>query len=64
LVLVPLGLIDVASLPVAGVETARKALDPKLPFNKLMRRQRSEGFALQSDRTPVESETLVACARK
>jgi carboxymethylenebutenolidase len=38
LVLVPLGLIDVASLPVAGVETARKALDPKLPFNKLMRR--------------------------
>jgi hypothetical protein len=38
LVLVPLGLIDVASLPVEGVETARKVLDPKLPFNELMRR--------------------------
>jgi hypothetical protein len=27
-------------------------------------RRSSEGFALQSDRTPVESETLVARARK
>jgi carboxymethylenebutenolidase len=38
LVLVQLGLIDAASLPVAGVETARKVLDQKLPFNELMRR--------------------------
>jgi carboxymethylenebutenolidase len=38
LVLVQLGLIDAAALPVAGVETARKVLDPKLPFNELMRR--------------------------
>ena len=37
-VLVQLGLIDAGSLPVAGVETARKALDPKLPSNALMRR--------------------------
>jgi len=35
---VQIGLIDAASLPVAGVETARKVLDPKLPFNELMRR--------------------------
>ena len=37
-VLVQLGLLDASSLPVAGVETARKALDPKLPSNELMRR--------------------------
>ncbi|HME89683.1 MAG TPA: ester cyclase [Chthoniobacterales bacterium] len=37
-VLVQLGLLDAASLPVAGVETACKALDPKLPSNALMRR--------------------------
>jgi len=37
-VLVQLGLLDPNNLPVAGVETARKALDPKLPSNTLMRR--------------------------
>ena len=37
-VLVQLGLLAAAALPVAGVETARKALDPKLPSNALMRR--------------------------
>ena len=37
-VLVQLGLLDPAKLPVAGIETARKALDPKLP-----RRRVSEG---------------------
>jgi carboxymethylenebutenolidase len=37
-VLVQLGLLDAASLPVAGVETARKALDPSLPSNELIRR--------------------------
>ena len=37
-VLVQLGLINAASLPLAGVETARKVLDPKLPSNELMRR--------------------------
>ena len=37
-VLVQLGLLDAASLPVAGIESARKALDPSLPSNDLMRR--------------------------
>jgi carboxymethylenebutenolidase len=37
-VLVQIGLLDAATLPVAGVETARKALDPSLPSNELMRR--------------------------
>src|SRR5947199_1231218 len=37
-VLVQIGLIDAAKLPVAGVETARKVLDPTLPANALMRR--------------------------
>ncbi len=37
-VLVQIGLLDPAKLPVAGVETARKALDPTLPANELMRR--------------------------
>ena len=37
-VLVQLGLLDAGTLPVAGVESARKALDPNLPSNALMRR--------------------------
>ena len=37
-VLVQLGLLDASSLPVAGVESARKALDPNLPSNALMHR--------------------------
>jgi len=42
-VLVQLGLLDAGTLPVAGVESARKALDPSLPSNALMdRADRSE----------------------
>jgi len=37
-VLAQIGLIDAATLPVAGVESARKVLDPTLPANALMRR--------------------------
>jgi carboxymethylenebutenolidase len=37
-VLVQIGLLDPATLPVAGVESARKAVDPTLPANALMRR--------------------------
>jgi carboxymethylenebutenolidase len=37
-VLVQLGLLDPSGLPVAGVETARKLLDPRLPSNELIRR--------------------------
>jgi len=37
-VLAQLGLIDPASLPVAGVATAEKVLNPKLPANELMGR--------------------------
>src|SRR6202453_4406320 len=40
-VLVQLGLIDASKLPVAGVESARKALDPMLPSNQLMTRAAS-----------------------
>ena len=37
--LVQLGLLDPAGLPVAGVEVARKALDPAaVPSNLLMKR--------------------------
>ena len=35
-VLVQLGLIEASTLPVAGIESARKALDPSLPSNALM----------------------------
>src|SRR5260221_14785313 len=35
-VLVQVGLIDPATLPVAGVESARKGLDKSLPSNVLM----------------------------
>ncbi len=37
-VLVQLGLLDATHLPVAGVESAEKVLDPTLPANKLMER--------------------------
>lgn len=37
-VLAQLGLIDAARLPVSGAESAKKALDPKLPANTLIRR--------------------------
>jgi carboxymethylenebutenolidase len=37
-VLVQIGLLDPAGLPVAGVETARKARDPSLPSNLLIKR--------------------------
>ena len=37
-VLVQIGLIDAATLPVAGVESAHKVLDPTLPAYALMRR--------------------------
>ena len=39
-VLAQLGLLDTSTLPVAGVESARKVLDPQLPANALMRRAR------------------------
>jgi carboxymethylenebutenolidase len=37
-VLVQLGLLDSARLPVSGAETARKVLDPERPSNELIRR--------------------------
>jgi carboxymethylenebutenolidase len=37
-VLVQIGLLDASKLPVAGVESAHKVLDPTLPANALMRR--------------------------
>ena len=37
-VLVQLGLIDATELPVAGVETAEKVLNPSLPANELIKR--------------------------
>ena len=37
-VLAQIGLIDTSKLPVAGVESAHKVLDPTLPANELMKR--------------------------
>ena len=37
-VLVQLGLLDATTLPVAGIETARKVLNPSLPSNALIDR--------------------------
>lgn len=39
-VLVQLGLIDAAQLPVAGAESAEKVLDPRMPANRLMARSK------------------------
>jgi carboxymethylenebutenolidase len=46
-VLVQIGLLNPEGLPVAGVETARKVADTRLPSNRLMRRwSSSEGQPL------------------
>ena len=37
-VLVQIGLLDASKLPVAGVESARKVLDPSMSANELMKR--------------------------
>jgi carboxymethylenebutenolidase len=37
-VLVQIGLLDASQMPVAGIESTRKVLDPKLPSNELMKR--------------------------
>jgi carboxymethylenebutenolidase len=37
-VLVQLGLLDASTLPIAGVESARKAIEPRLPSNALIAR--------------------------
>ncbi len=37
-VLVQLGLLDANTLPIVGVEVARKVLDPSLPANELIKR--------------------------
>jgi carboxymethylenebutenolidase len=37
-VLVQIGLLDPANLPVVGIESAKKVLDPSLPANELMQR--------------------------
>ena len=37
-VLVQIGLLDPAKLPVAGIETAKKLVDESLPSNTLMKR--------------------------
>jgi carboxymethylenebutenolidase len=42
-VLVQLGLVDPRNLPVAGVETARKAMDKRLPSNDLINRAHQVG---------------------
>jgi carboxymethylenebutenolidase len=42
-VLVQLGLLDDGKLPVAGVESAEKVLDPRLPANRLMERADGQG---------------------
>jgi carboxymethylenebutenolidase len=42
-VLVQLGLLEPSTLPIAGVETARKVADPSLPCNQLMQRVETAG---------------------
>src|SRR5438445_1550504 len=47
-VLVQVGLLDPEKLPVTGVESARKVLDPVLPANMLIRRGSDECAYLES----------------
>jgi carboxymethylenebutenolidase len=52
-VLVQLGLLDAAGLPVAGAESARKVLDPSLPSNELIRRAAAGASGMK---TPYRAE--------
>jgi carboxymethylenebutenolidase len=47
-VLVQLGLLDAANLPVAGLETAKKLADPSLPSNQLIERAKDRARAAKS----------------
>ena len=47
-VLVQVGLLDPEKLPVTGIESARKVLDPVLPANMLIRRGGDECAYLES----------------
>jgi len=47
-VLVQLGLLDAANLPVAGLESARKLADPSLPSNHLIERAKGRPGAANS----------------
>ena len=49
-VLVQIGLIDASKLPVAGVESAHKVLDPTLPANELMKRAGPTAQSTEKDR--------------
>ena len=49
-VLVQIGLIDAFKLPVAGVESAHKVLDPTLPANELMKRAGPTAQSTEKDR--------------
>jgi carboxymethylenebutenolidase len=51
-VLVQLGLLDPSNLPVAGVETARKLLDPGLPSNDLIQRAETKHSREASNHRP------------
>jgi carboxymethylenebutenolidase len=48
-VLVQLGLLDPSTLPIAGVETARKVADPSFPSNHLMQRALAFGQGKKDD---------------
>jgi carboxymethylenebutenolidase len=52
-VLVQLGLLDPARLPVAGAETARKVLDPGLPSNHPIMRSAAGQRQERSDQNPA-----------
>ena len=65
-VLVQLGLLDPVTLPVAGVETARKLIDPTLPSNQLIERsgtsareyERIQSSSVAFKRRPSPETTL------
>jgi carboxymethylenebutenolidase len=53
-VLVKFGLLDPSTLPIAGVETARKVADPSLPSNQLMQRAETGGKQKMTESSSTE----------
>jgi carboxymethylenebutenolidase len=48
-VLVQVGLLDPAKLPVVGIESAKKVLDPSLPANELMQRAEASAHTTEKE---------------
>ncbi len=58
-VLVQLGLIEASTLPVAGIESARKALDPELAVERSNGSRQPKQVSIQPTMERIDAKTAV-----